>query len=310
MSGFVPPSQQRDADRRTYYTITVASSTGSGVTQFHLSGLWVRLSVGLLSAAVLCLLTGLVVFGHLLARARAADALKQENAGLRQQLAHVAQLERRLASIDSTRVAMLRAIGVEVQDTGPGARAGYESNQDDQSAAYSALSPGPEPVMEDLDTIRAMLTREPVAGPRTRSFGPVSDGGIFHTGCDIAGRTGAPVAAAGEGIVAFVGSDRLFGNVLVIAHGPRLSTMYGHASRILVRVGDFVTAGQAVAEVGSTGRSSAPHLHFEVQWDGRSIDPALLYSEGRGPGNPDEGRTDPAPEERENGHTAGRAGGD
>ena len=70
----------------------------------------------------------------------------------------------------------------------------------------------------------------------------------------------------------------VFGVVLVIAHTSRISTMYGHNFEVSVRVGDFVSMGQKVAEVGSTGQSSAPHLHLEVQWDGGAIDPTLVFS--------------------------------
>ena len=116
------------------------------------------------------------------------------------------------------------------------------------------------------------------------------------------------MAAAGEGVVTFVGSDPVFGNVLVIGHGPRLATMYGHASRVLVRVGDYVTAGQAVAVVGSTGRSSAPHLHFEVQWDGRAVDPGRALAAWEEAGGPAAAGQVPEPVQADGAHAIDNLG--
>lgn len=308
MPGMAPQTTPRDANRREYYTITISSTTGSGVSQFRIPRPWLRLLAGLLAVTVVLLLASLIAFGHLLSRARSAEGLRQENEGLRRQLTQLAQIERRLAALDSTRVAMLRVVGVESPKIGVAAETGHEPRQDEPGGGYAALSPGPEPVLEECDAIRAALPREPIIGPYTRGFGPLREVGIFHTGSDIAGRTGASVVAAGEGIVSFVGSDRVFGNVLVIAHNPRLSTMYGHATRILVRVGDFVMAGQAVAEVGNTGRSSAPHLHFEVQWDGRSVDPGLVFAAWRNAGGPGEGDREPESVEHDGVRTDGNLG--
>jgi murein DD-endopeptidase MepM/ murein hydrolase activator NlpD len=275
------------ADRREYYSVTITSTLGSGVTQFRVPRMLVIVLAWSATMLVVATLVGLVLFGHFLNEARTAGTLRQENLSLKRQLAQLGAIEQRLAVLDSMRVAVLRVVGVEEPENMPASEPPQERSGDDADGEYRMVGPGPEPVLEDLDTIRAALTRTPMAGPRTRGFGPIGDDGIFHTGNDIAGQTGAPVVAAGDGIVSFVGSDKVFGNVLVIAHGPRLSTMYGHASRILVRVGDFVTAGQVVAEAGSTGRSTAPHLHFEIQWDGKSIDPGLVFTKWQGTGTPE-----------------------
>ncbi len=281
-----PESPRWDGDRRECYTITISSTTGSGVTQFRLRKMWLRAILGGLVVLGVAVLVGLAVFGQLISRARSTSALAQENVDLRRQLAQLGQIERRLAALDSSRVAMLRVVGVESPEPGASALMGGELAGADAGSGYAAAAPGPEPTLEELDTIQAALTQEPLAGPHTREFGPVSESGIFHTGNDIAGKTGALVVAAGEGVVTFVGFDPIFGKVLVITHGPRLATMYGHASRILVGVGDYVTAGQDVAVVGSTGRSSAPHLHFEVQWDGRAVDPGRALAAWARAGGP------------------------
>jgi len=81
------------------------------------------------------------------------------------------------------------------------------------------------------------------------------------------------VLAAGNGTVTFAGTDPEYGNLLIIDHGLGLESRYGHNSRLSVRIGDRVTRGQPIATVGSTGNSTAPHLHLEIHKDGVPVDP-------------------------------------
>ena len=102
-----------------------------------------------------------------------------------------------------------------------------------------------------------------------------------HPGVDIAAPKGTPIRASGGGTVSQAASDPEYGLFVVIDHPDGYQTLYGHASRLLVQPGDSVTAGQVVALVGSTGHSTAPHLHFEIRRDGRSLDPRSLVNEER-----------------------------
>jgi murein DD-endopeptidase MepM/ murein hydrolase activator NlpD len=107
----------------------------------------------------------------------------------------------------------------------------------------------------------------------------VPEFGRRHTGIDIDNRTpGTPIYAAKSGVVEFAGWNAGgYGNLTVINHGAGLQTYYGHASRILVKPGQTVTKGQAIAIMGSTGRSTGPHLHFEVRRNGIPINPLGMY---------------------------------
>lgn len=100
-----------------------------------------------------------------------------------------------------------------------------------------------------------------------------------HPGIDIAAPMGTPIRASGGGYVREAGRDPEYGMFVVITHPDGYETLYGHASRLLVQVGDDVSAGQVVALVGSTGNSTAPHLHFEIRRDGHSLDPRSVVSE-------------------------------
>ena len=102
---------------------------------------------------------------------------------------------------------------------------------------------------------------------------PFTGAKAFHEGLDFPANMGTPIRAAADGIVTLAEHTPDYGNIVKIAHGSGLETRYAHASKLLVHVGERVTKGEEVAEVGSTGRSTGPHLHFEIRLNGESLDP-------------------------------------
>ena len=129
----------------------------------------------------------------------------------------------------------------------------------------------------------AVPTVWPVRGWVTSDFGmrrsPLSGHRQLHAGIDIAGPTGSPVHAPGEGGVTFAGRHGGFGKMVIIDHGYGISTVYGHNSEIFVKEGNMVKRGDLLARVGSTGHSTGPHLHYEVLLDGVPVDPAKYILE-------------------------------
>ncbi len=95
----------------------------------------------------------------------------------------------------------------------------------------------------------------------------------FHKGVDFAGIEGAPVIAVAAGVVTWAGSRDGYGTLVEINHGNGYVTRYAHNERVLVKVGETVTRGQTIALMGSTGRSTGPHVHFEVLHNGRQVNP-------------------------------------
>ena len=120
----------------------------------------------------------------------------------------------------------------------------------------------------------------PVKGVVSSSFGmrhdPIDGGQRFHHGVDIAAPAGAEVKAPSGGKVTFSGPAKGYGNLIEIDHGGGLVTRYGHNAKNLVAVGDEVKPGQAIATVGSTGRATGTHLHFEVRQQGKPVDPSVM----------------------------------
>jgi murein DD-endopeptidase MepM/ murein hydrolase activator NlpD len=103
----------------------------------------------------------------------------------------------------------------------------------------------------------------------------------MHAGLDFAAPSGTPIYAAAGGVVVSAEAHPVYGNAVTLDHGSDLSTLYAHASRIHVKAGDIVKKGQKIADVGSTGRSTGPHLHFEVHVKGQPQNPSRFLAQQR-----------------------------
>jgi len=101
----------------------------------------------------------------------------------------------------------------------------------------------------------------------------------FHKGVDLAGKEGSRVLSAGDGIVTWVGKRTGYGNLVEITHGNGYVTRYGHNKKLLVAVGDTVKKGQQIAVLGSTGRSTGPHVHYEVVHNGQQVNPSKYLTD-------------------------------
>lgn len=138
----------------------------------------------------------------------------------------------------------------------------------------------------DLDQ-DLMPTGLPVrAGYASSAFGhradPFTGGGDFHAGVDFAGPRGSDILAVADGVVSFAGNRSGYGNMIDVDHGNGYMTRYGHNSQNLVKPGQRVRAGQVIAKMGSTGRSTGTHVHFEVWKDDRAVNPKQYLKTARG----------------------------
>ncbi len=145
--------------------------------------------------------------------------------------------------------------------------------------SVSAAKAGTSFAKYEISVIPAM----PVTGRITSRFGyrtdPINGGDGFHSGLDIACAEGTPIACAFFGQVIETGFTERAGNYVIVRHSDSLVTFYCHCSQLLVKSGDIIRRGETIALVGSTGRSTGPHLHFEVRIDGIKMNPEiLLYS--------------------------------
>lgn len=167
------------------------------------------------------------------------------------------------------------------QEVEPAALAGVERSLE-VAVAVVTVRPG--------DALSAMLAPEPpvlrtrpVPGGTNSAFGVRKNpfrrpGRERHSGIDLSAARGTPVHAAGAGMVVRAERGGGYGRVVYVDHGGGLETRYAHLQRILVEEGDFVPAGAVVGEVGSSGRATGPHLHFEIRRNGRAVAPARMLA--------------------------------
>ncbi|MGB8817457.1 MAG: M23 family metallopeptidase [Rhizobiaceae bacterium] len=141
-----------------------------------------------------------------------------------------------------------------------------------------------------LDSVKAQARRYPIASPVpnadiTSRFGyrkdPLIGSEAFHGGIDFRAEIGHPVNAPASGVIEFAGVKGGYGNCIEIRHKNGMMTRYGHLSRIRVSEGDKVAAGDTIGDVGNTGRSTGPHLHYEIRVDNNPVDPWRYLNIGR-----------------------------
>lgn len=128
-----------------------------------------------------------------------------------------------------------------------------------------------------LKTIRLLPLGRPLKGPITSRYGkrkdPMNKMSAFHTGIDFRGKRGEKIKATADGIVKKAFKNGGYGNYVMIDHGNGYTTSYSHMQKYLVHRGDRVKRGQVIGLVGNTGRSTGPHLHYEIALDGKTINP-------------------------------------
>lgn len=134
-----------------------------------------------------------------------------------------------------------------------------------------------EKMARSADKLAIQPSIWPISGEVTSGFGsrnsPLESGQEFHPGIDIAANMGMPVVATADGEVVQSGWSGGYGNIVQIDHGNGIATIYGHNSRVIVNVGQSVRKGQVISYAGSTGKSTGPHVHYEIRVNGTAVDP-------------------------------------
>ncbi len=296
------------------YTVIVVSDHSQAVRKFRLPRRLLRNSV---YSAVAVSLVALFAAGHyfsLLGASSENSVLKEQNAQLRSQIllvqekvAHISATLDRVERFD----AKLRSAVTQLQDPERNLAIGPVG-----SAELDAAIPGPAPaaeanltalpgrlssletetarqeqslreLQEYFDDQRSLLASTPSIFPTrgwvTSDFGtridPYTAERKMHQGMDIATPHGQPIQAPSDGTVVFIGTDGGYGKVLVVDHGYGVKTRYGHLADVHVRLGERVKRGDKIAAVGNTGRSTGPHLHYEVRVNGVPENPRKFILE-------------------------------
>ncbi len=288
--------------KRRGVTIVVHTDGDLNTRQYRLpmwafeAGKWAALVLGLL---VVLFFT----FAGPISRAAArVPGLDREVARLHAENARVQQLATALNRAEQNYQQLRAMLGVRAAGAGAGG-GGAAPTTGVRSAgsggAGGAGGSGGAGGAEELMRASGVSARPPQAPPRyetgpsapshwpldvqgfvTRGQVRPGDPAESHPGIDIAVPVGTAVRAAGGGTVAAAGTDVDYGLYVLLRHPDGYETMYGHASRLLVNEGEAVLAGQVIALTGNSGRSTAPHLHFEIRRAKRSVDPLTVVKEG------------------------------
>ncbi len=222
---------------------------------------WLRVG-GVVAGVALLLMMGSWVF--LAAQATRVQLLQRDVRRLQGEVAQKEELQRQLVQMEARLAQINQLLGsVPRRDTAQEKR----TRAAEDTAADSTRS----------DSTQALLPRAwPLAARGFVTRGQRGRADRRHPGMDIAVARGTPIVAAGGGTVAEAGRDSVYGLFVRIAHSNGYESLYGHASRVLVKTSQRVRSREVIALSGSTGVSTAPHLHFEIRRNGVPVDPVAL----------------------------------
>jgi Membrane proteins related to metalloendopeptidases len=209
-----------------------------------------------------------------------------------EQMARIAELTVGAEQTATEIAAIIRKTGVDVDalvESAPGGLGGPFEEPEARSTVFDASLNGLDAALTRLEALRGTAKALPYGSPApgqpvTSRYGNRIDPFIgrlaLHAGIDFQAETGAKVLSTGAGTVVAAEYSGGYGNLVEIDHGHGITTRYGHLSRILVSAGDKLETGDLIGRAGSTGRSTGPHVHYEVRRNGRAVDPARFLSAG------------------------------
>jgi murein DD-endopeptidase MepM/ murein hydrolase activator NlpD len=263
----------RPPDPRRYVSFLVIPHHGGKEWGFKVSYRVLRLvAAGVLALLVVGFVLN-VTSGFIYIKALRTPYLMQRLARLEEEQKKVKKLEAELAQIRETDAKIRQMMGMDK------APAWISAESLKPRTGTFATGSSMESLGISSPDIKRLLAQEqaqaqdrPTLWP-ARGYVSQEFDGHAHLGIDISGRIGDPVIAVANGTVSFAGWDTLYGNLLKIDHASGLSTLYGHNDRILVKAGDRVKQGKLVAYLGTTGKSTAPHLHYEIHEGAKPVDP-------------------------------------
>jgi murein DD-endopeptidase MepM/ murein hydrolase activator NlpD len=282
-------------DDKRFYTFVFAPTASSTLRKFNVHhnviyAILALAAVGLLTVAygAYSIAQYAVVVATLNNQKREIRELREENQEARNRSS---QLQTRLAALDTTQRKLAESSGIaRPADTNNSIGQGGPMAMQQIEEMAASLESQLLQIKDVFDRSQVKLASTPsgwpVRGYITDGFGnrrnPFGGAGREnHSGLDIATNHGTAIEATADGIVIFSGPHGGYGNVVVIDHGYGITTRYAHMSKLDVGVGEHVTRGKQIGAVGSTGRSTAPHCHYEVRLHDRPVNPLNYLSVGR-----------------------------
>lgn len=286
---------------RRLNTIIIVPHSKARFYKFSFSTRTLALAAAGLIVGLLLSITAISFTGNAVSRRAEVKRLKTEN----QQLVEVnSQLEETIVDVQgrlddfeqrTARLALAAGMANEGIDLGG---AGAQTEHVGAGGPYDRVPDAPEVLLSqgawisaNLDRVESRLEQQglelsgtptiaPVIGVMTDGFGhrkdPFTGRRALHRGLDLSARRGTPIISPADGVVVFAGRNGGLGKVVRVSHGFGVVTVFGHLDKIQVELGQEVQRGEQIGLLGNTGRSTGPHLHYEVHVDGKAVDP-LFY---------------------------------
>jgi len=289
-------------------TLMIVPGRAGSIRRFHVPRIWIQRATyaGIASAVLLLALS--VDYVRVRVSLAELERLRSETTAQREELRAYAEkmeiISTRLGKIDGFERKLRVITNLDPADPLPlpgiGGTDGQLLDADDVSwlsraKRHEIIRDGLETLADAADTqeqsLQHLITHledqavrlvhtpsiAPTHGWITSSFGyrasPYTGGRELHKGLDIAGRTGTPIFAAADGEVIYATQKRSLGNAVKMRHGYGIESVYGHMQEVLVKSGETVKRGQQIGLMGSTGRSTGPHLHYAVLVNGKAVNP-------------------------------------
>jgi murein DD-endopeptidase MepM/ murein hydrolase activator NlpD len=256
--------------------------------KFKLSLLTVRIILGLAAFLLIFVVVMSVLHGKLLYDVVLGKSLKQENERLREYNSRIVELERELDEYKTFVARVAELAGIDFNGSSQTQTADISEDVESDTVQQASIVVEEEDttagvadsIAAEPDSLRRIPYGSPIEGWITKSY-TMNVPGLSgaHPGVDFAAKTGTEVKATADGITVLADWDETYGNLVAIDHGNGFTTYYGHNSKNLVKVGDKVSKGDVFALSGNTGRSSAPHLHYEIRKDDVPVDPKSFLNQ-------------------------------
>jgi murein DD-endopeptidase MepM/ murein hydrolase activator NlpD len=271
-------------------SVLIVPEGEGAVFSFKLPVLIFRVVVVAGAVGLILVLFMFISWSQLLRKASTYDRLAEENATLLQEHDRIVQLQDRVERLQQLEEQIRRVLGVKVSPDSIGrfieplyaAQSESPSREEEIAQTSSPAAPGAHPAIYSLMDAGILKEPEipslwPVQGFQTRGFEPdeiAPERG--HVGVDFAAREGTVIKATAGGIVVWSGWSTLYGNVVILAHSSEYFSFYGHNQTNLVQPRQQIRRGDPIALLGNTGKSTAPHLHFEIWRGGEPLDPSNI----------------------------------
>ncbi|MEO0155650.1 MAG: peptidoglycan DD-metalloendopeptidase family protein [candidate division WOR-3 bacterium] len=233
----------------------VFTSTDSSVSRHIFLSKKLFITVSILFFIVMTFLVfGLIKYGTLSYRMIELELLKRRLTEMEKEFSKLEAIKKKLELSEAENQRIKNMLGIE-------------KTPSPVSPVMNKVESNFEKNLSEEESVENLPSLLPVIGQISKKFDET------HKGIDIAAPSYSPIIAAGSGKVVSVGWDTLYGNYVIIEHSVNYKTFYGHLHSILVKYGDIVTGGKIIGLLGSTGKSTSPHLHYEVIFKGQPVDP-------------------------------------